>query len=96
LKVRSPKRITLESRCFYFSWCRCELRAGRFRIDFALPADSALVIAETKFAIAAERNEIAGRIKQLQPEVSNRQIAKTLGVNHDAELIAARQLFAIE
>jgi hypothetical protein len=48
------------------------------------------------FAIAAERNEIAGRIKQLQPEVSNRQIAKTLGVNHDAELIAARQLFAIE
>jgi hypothetical protein len=65
-------------------------------MDFALSADSALVIAETKFAIAAERNETAGRIKQLQPEVSNRQIAKTLGVNHDAELIAARQLFAIE
>jgi hypothetical protein len=73
-----------------------ELRAGRFRIDFALSADSALLIAETKFAIAAERNEIAGRIKQLQPEVSNRQIAMTLAVNHDAELVAARQLFAIE
>ena len=59
------------------------------RTDFANPE-------KPKFAIAAERNEIAGRIKQLQPEVSNRQIAKTLGVNHDAELIAARQLLAIE
>ena len=59
------------------------------RTDFANPE-------KPKFAIAAVRNEIAGRIKQLQPEVSNRQIAKTLGVNHDAELIAARQLLAIE
>jgi hypothetical protein len=67
----------------------CERYSSMLRTDFANPE-------KPKFAIAAERNEIAGRIKQLQPEVSNRQIAKTLGVNHDAELIAARQLFAIE
>jgi len=34
-------------------------------------------------SIASERKRIAERIKELQPEVSNRQIARTLGVGHD-------------
>jgi phage N-6-adenine-methyltransferase len=33
-------------------------------------------------AIAGERQVIVKRIKELQPEVSNRQIARTLGVDH--------------
>jgi N6-adenosine-specific RNA methylase IME4 len=33
-------------------------------------------------AVAEQRKRIAGRIKQLQPKVSNRQIAKTLGSSH--------------
>lgn len=34
-------------------------------------------------AIASERKRIAQRIKELQPVVSNRRIARTLGVGHD-------------
>ena len=32
---------------------------------------------------AAERKQIAQRIKDLQPDITNRQIARTLGVHHD-------------
>jgi phage N-6-adenine-methyltransferase len=34
-------------------------------------------------ALADQRQKIVRRIKELQPEVSNRQIARTLGVGHD-------------
>jgi hypothetical protein len=35
-----------------------------------------------EIAAAEQRQRIAKRIKELQPEASNRQIARTLGVDH--------------
>ena len=62
------------------------LEGDAWRLDgrFSNPNEFLDSLRLDKFrAVAEQRKRIAARIKELQPAVRNRQIARTLGVRHD-------------
>jgi N6-adenosine-specific RNA methylase IME4 len=74
---------TFERACEHLEWLLVDNRwalGGRFD-DVNAFMDS--IRLDQFRAVAEQRKRIALRIKELQPEVSNRRIAKTLGVGHD-------------